>query len=289
MRRLLLPSTLALVLLVTGAPAAKGAGPPYTASANEEGRGIAHESAVIDVPANSTVLVQKFVLQPGFSGLWPANRGDTLIVANSGALATFANCADKATWEAGHAYLRRAGAAPADLLVKNEGKEPVELVVAFFNAPAGQPKGSVPSLEPPAPGCAAQGTFSPTELGRVVNYSHDTLEMEAGKLVVVQSFLVEPGFNFWWHRHPGPTIVVQNAGTITEYMDCHHKVLWEPGFAYVHTPGHHGHGQMTAKNEGKETADFLVLFFNVPEWHPAGVPPRNVEPPPSECPTASMM
>jgi hypothetical protein len=286
-RRLLLQGSLVLGLLLTSVPSAIGSGPPGTASANEEGRGIAHQSATIDVPAYSTVVVQKFVLPPGFSGLWPAAAGDTLILAKQGALATFLNCAEKQMWETGQIYLRAAGD-PKDLLVKNEGKDPAELIVTFFNAPPNQPKGAMPAAGTAGSGCAPRGSFTPTEMSRVVNYTSNTLEMEQGKLVVMQSFLVEPGFNFWWHRHPGPTIVLQRAGTIMEYMGCAHKLQWDPGYAYIHTPGHHGHSQETAKNEGKDTADFIVIFFNVPDWHPAGVPPRNVEPPPTECPTTSL-
>jgi hypothetical protein len=287
MRRFLLQSSLVLALLLTSVTAASG-GPRGTFSYNEEGRALAHSSATINVAANSTIVLQKFLLQPGFKGLWPAEAGNTLILVKHGALATYAHCTDKEMWEAGHAYFRPGGDGEAGVLVKNEGKEAAELVAAFFNAPSGQPAGAVPAAQSTAGECAAPGAFSPTEIGRVVTYGGGKIEMEAGKQVVVQSFLVEPGFNFFWHKHPGPTVVLQKRGTITEYMNCTEKLVWEPGYAYLHAPGHHGHAQETAKNEGKDTADFVVLFFNVPEWHPAPLVPRNVEPPPDGCPTASL-
>ena len=288
MRRLIRQTTLTAALLLTLTPSADAAGPLPTASINEQGRAIAQQSAVIDVPAGSTVVVQKIVLQPGFSGLWPATVGDTVIMANHGTVATSPGCAGRELWEAGRVYLRRPGSGPADLLIENDGDEAAELVVIFFNARAGD-SGDVPAIAATADGCAPRNTFSATELSRVVNHAHDTLEMEAGTQLVVQQFLVEPGFNFFWHKHPGPSMALQKAGTITEYKGCDDTRLWEPGYGYIHTPGHHGHDQMTAKNEGQETADLLVLWFNVPAWHPAPLVPRNVEPPPDGCPTASLV
>jgi hypothetical protein len=281
MRRLLVPSILTMALITTFAPNANGAGPLPIATVNEEGRVVAHKSAVIDVPAGSLIVVQKLVLQPGFSGLWPATTGDTLIAAKRGSVTTLAGCTDRQMWEAGHGYLRRPGDGPADLLVKNEGSEPAELIVVLFNAAS--------TVEPTAATCAPRGTFSATEMARVVNSFHDTLEMDAGKQVVIQSFLVEPGFNFFWHVHPGPTLQLQKAGTTTEYMGCTHRLVWQPGYGYIHTPGHHGREKMTAKNEGKETSELLSVWFNVPEWHPAPLVPRNVEPPPTGCPTRSII
>lgn len=289
MRRLIRQITLAAALLLTFTPSADAAGPLPTASIDEQGRAIAQQSAVIDVPAGSTVVVQKIVLQPGFSGLWPATVGDTVILTRRGTVATSPGCAGQELWEAGRVYLRRPGSGPADLLVKNDGTEAAELIVTFFNPPPGQTGAAAPAVEPSAAGCAPRNTYTATELSRVVNHAHDTLEMEAGTQLVVQQFFVEPGFNFFWHKHPGPSMALQKAGTITEYKGCDDTRLWQPGYGYIHTPGHHGHDQMTAKNEGRDTADLVVLWFNVPAWHPAPLVPRNVEPPPSGCPTASLV
>jgi quercetin dioxygenase-like cupin family protein len=288
MRRLLLQCSLIFAVFMVSTSAASG-GPPGTFEYSENGRGIAHNDATIEVQLGKNIVMQTFVLQPGFTGLWPTNPGNTLVVVTRGAVSTYLNCTDEEAWETGHAYYLPAGKpGHANTLVKNEGKEPAELVVAFFDVPADQPPGSVPWGDQSAGECAPRGTFSPTEQGRVLPYSNGQVEMEAGKKIVVQSFAVEPGFNFFWHKHPGPGIVLQNSGTITVYMSCKEKLVWEPGYAYLHTPGHHSHEQETAKNEGKETAQFVVFFFNVWEWHPAPLVPRDVQPPPSECPTASL-
>lgn len=288
MRRL--PLSIALVAVVTmlSTSAASG-GPPGTFEYEEVGRGMIHNSGTIEEQVGRDVVLQTLVLEPGFSGLWPTHPGEGLVVVTKGTVAAYANCTDKEMWETGHAYLRDGGQpGHTNTLVKNEGKDPAELVVAFFRVPKGEPAGSVPWGPPSTAECAPRGSFSPTEIGRTLVYDKDSLEVVSGKQVVVQSFVVEPGFNFFWHQHPGPTIVLQRAGTITEYTNCDETELWEPGFAYIHTPGHHGNHQETAKNEGKETALFDVIFFNVWEWHQAPLVPRDVQPPPSGCPTASL-
>jgi quercetin dioxygenase-like cupin family protein len=269
---------------------AAGRGPDGTFEYHEDGRAVASSNGAVDVQLGENIVFQTFVLEPGFNGLWPTHPGTTVVLVRRGTVATYLNCTHKEVWNAGRAYSRDAGRpGHANTLVKNEGKEPAELIVAFFGVPADQAAGEVPWAEPPATGeCAPRGTFSPTEVGRALTYDKAQLEIQAGKQLVMQSFAVEPGFNFFWHKHPGPTVVLQMSGTITEYTNCEETELWEPGYAYIHTPGHHGQNQETAKNEGKETAIFTVLFFNVPEWHPAPLVPRDVQPPPSGCPTASL-
>ncbi|HEY3238391.1 MAG TPA: hypothetical protein VGL92_02415, partial [Acidimicrobiia bacterium] len=270
MRKLFLVIALASATLLVPV-SASSRGPDGTFEYHEDGRALAHSNAVIDVKGATNVVMQTFVLEPGFNGLWSTHPGDTLVVVKKGSLTTSPDCAGKEMWEAGHAYFLPAGSqGHGDTLVRNEAKEPVELIVTFFDVPSDQAAGTVPASEAPAGGtCAPPGALTPTELGRVLTYDADKLEIQAGKNIVVQSFVVEPKFNFFWHQHPGPTLVFQNKGTITEYTNCTERELWEPGYAYIHTPGHHGQHQETAKNEGKDTAEFVVIFFNVPEWHPA--------------------
>jgi hypothetical protein len=288
MRRLPLSIALVAAVMMLSTSAAVG-GPPGTFEYEEVGRGMQHNSATIEDQLGQNVVLQTLTLEPGFGGLWSTHPGDGLVIVKSGAVAAYANCTDKEMWSTEHAYLRDGGApGHANTLVKNEGKDPAELVVAFFGVPTDQPAGAIPWGPPSADECAPHGNFSPTEIGRVLVYDKGQLDVQSGKKVVVQSFVVEPGFNFFWHQHPGPTIILQKSGTIMEYTNCEEKELWEPGYGYIHTPGHHGQHQETAKNEGKDTAIFDVIFFNVWEWHPSPLVPRDVQPPPSGCPTASL-
>jgi hypothetical protein len=153
-----------------------------------------------------------------------------------------------------------------------------DLIVVSFNASRGDPVAG-----------GAASTAVSFAMSRGVAENDATFDIEAGKQVVVQSYIVEPGFNFFWHQHPGPTMIVEQQGTMTEYTGCGATKLWEPGYVYDHHAGHHGQGTQTVKNEGEETAVFMVVYFNVWEWHPAPLVPRDVEPPPAECPTASVV
>jgi quercetin dioxygenase-like cupin family protein len=271
MRRYLVSGALALAVVMVSMSAAT-AGPRGTFSYEENGRAAAHENAKLEQQAGKDLAVQTIVLQPGSEHLWPTS--DALLLVKQGTLSAYLDCTQKQMWETGHAY-RHQGQA----LLKNEGQKPAELVAIVLNVSSEAPAGTA---------CAQAATVSPTDLGRGAAYTDATIDVEAGKQVVVQSFVVEPGFNFWWHQHPGPTMIVQLRGEIMEYFNCTEKLVWEPGYVYHHTPGHHGHGKETAKNEGEETAVFMVLFFNVWDWHPSPLVPRNVEPPYEECPTMSL-
>lgn len=271
MRRFLVSGSLIVAVLLVSMSAATG-GPRGTFSYAENGRATAHENAKLEQQAGKDVAIQTVVLEPRSERLWPAR--DALVLVKQGALSANLNCTQRQMWESGHAY-RYQGQA----MLKNEGPKPAELVVVVLNASSEAPGGGA---------CAPWVTVSPTELSRGAAYTDATVDVEAGKQIVVQSFRVEPGFNFFWHQHPGPTLVVQQEGTITEYMNCKEKVVWEPGYVYHHSPGHHGHGKETAKNEGEKTAVFMVVFFNVWEWHQSPLVPRDVQPPYEECPTRSL-
>jgi hypothetical protein len=268
MRRFLVSGSVIVTVLMVSVSAATG-GPRGTFEYAENGRAAAHENAKVEQLVGKDVAIKTVALEPG--GSWSVT--DALVLVKEGTLSADLNCTEKQMWETGHAY-RSQGQA----LLKNDGQKKAELVVVVLNG----------SSEGPA-ACAASGpTAKSIELSRGVAYSDATVDIEAGKQIVVQSFVVEPDFNFFWHQHPGPTLVVQQQGTITEYFNCTEKLVWEPGYVYSHAPGHHGHGKETAKNEGEETAVFMVVFFNVWEWHPAPLVPRNVEPPYEECPTMSL-
>jgi quercetin dioxygenase-like cupin family protein len=259
---------LIFTLVWTSTPAAF-AGPRGTAELKEDGRAPAHENAKLAQLAGKDFAITTVTVDPG--GSLPVN--DTIVLVKQGTLRAERNCTQNETWPAGHAY-----PSPGPALLTNDGQKTGELIVASFNAAPGDPEA-----------CAAGPTAKSTEMSRGVAVSDATFDIEAGKQIVVQSYVVEPGFNFFWHQHPGPTLIVQQQGTMTEYFSCTETKLWEPGYVYHHTAGHHGQGKQTVKNEGEEAAVFMVVYFNVWEWHPAPLVPRDVEPPYTECPTASLV
>ncbi|HEY4409239.1 MAG TPA: cupin domain-containing protein [Acidimicrobiia bacterium] len=134
------------------------------------------------------------------------------------------------------------------------------------------------------------GTFSLREDARGTAYTSEKVSIEAGKNVVVQSLILEPGWSSGWHHHPADAYVIMRKGKLTQYIDCNEKIVWEAGNAYYHAAGEHSthpdhHGPQLAKNEGSEPVDILVIFPNVPQGQTPGFVPRDFLPPPQECPT----
>jgi quercetin dioxygenase-like cupin family protein len=121
-------------------------------------------------------------------------------------------------------------------------------------------------------------TFSYTEHGRAVTRAAGTLRLEAGKNLVVQTHVLEPGFRAPWHRHPDSSWVLVMRGELTVAFSCDDRQVWRAGSAYLNPPVE------TAVNEGSEAVELVVIYTNVPADHPAGVIPFTPEPPPAGCP-----
>jgi len=121
-------------------------------------------------------------------------------------------------------------------------------------------------------------TFSWTEHGRGVAARSDTLAMTAGQSVVMQTHILEPGSRAPWHRHPDRSLVIMNRGRLSVWYSCTDKVTWNAGEAYVNAPVD------MAVNEGRETVELVVVYFNVPAIQPAGTLPAIPEIPPAGCP-----
>jgi hypothetical protein len=254
-------------LVLTSTPAM--AGPRNTAELKENGRGPAHESATLAQQAGKDLAIAEVSVRVGDS--LPIDN--VIVLVKAGEVRAERNCARHESWPAGHAY-----PSPGPAVVTNEGRQVEDLIVISLNASHGYPAM-----------CATAFTARSVELSRGLAETDATQDIEAGKQIVVQSYVVEPGFNFLWHQHPGATLVVQQQGTMTEYFGCGAGKVWEPGYVYHHHAGHGGQGKETVKNEGHEAAVFMVVYFNVWEWHPAPLVPRDVETPPAECPTASLL
>jgi len=260
-------SALIFSLVLTSTPAM--AGPRNTAELKENGRGPAHENATLEQQAGKDFAIAEVSVRVG--DVLPIENVIVLVIA--GEVRAARNCTHQETWPAGHAY-----PSPGPALLTNEGSQVADLVVISLNASRGHPAV-----------CGTASTSRSVELSRGLAESDATLDIEAGKQVVVQSFVVEPGFNFFWHQHPGSTFIVEQQGTMTEYFGCGATKTWEPGYVYHHHAGHHGQGKQTVKNKGDIAAVFIVVYINVWEWHPAPLVPRDVAPPPAECPTASLV
>lgn len=134
------------------------------------------------------------------------------------------------------------------------------------------------------------GTLTWTEDARATAYTSEHVQIEAGKNVVVQTLILEPGWSSGWHHHPADAYVLMKKGALTQYINCTEKLVWTAGNAYYHAAGEHSthadhKGPQLAKNEGNEAVEIMVIFPNVPMGQTPGLTPRDFQPAPKECPT----
>ena len=75
----------------------------------------------------------------------------------------------------------------------------------------------------------------------------------------VQSNVWQPGGTTGWHTHPGHSLVIVTAGTVTEYeapdLDCKPHI-YEKGMTFVDPHGDHAH---VVRNEGDTVARTIAI------------------------------
>jgi quercetin dioxygenase-like cupin family protein len=130
----------------------------------------------------------------------------------------------------------------------------------------------------PAAVAGPPATFSYSEQARAIAHQAGTLNIDAGKSIVVQTHVLEPGFRAPWHRHPDFSLVLIKRGVLTVHYSCRETERWEAGNAYLNRPSE------MAINEGNEPVELVVVYLNVPALHPAGVLPATPILPPADCP-----
>jgi hypothetical protein len=98
----------------------------------------------------------------------------------------------------------------------------------------------------------------------------------------VQSNVWQPGGSTGWHTHPGRSLIIVAAGTVTEYeapdLECRPHV-YTKGMAFVdpHVDPHHDHAHMI-RNEGNAVARTIAI-----QLIPAGVARRIDSADPGNC------
>jgi quercetin dioxygenase-like cupin family protein len=268
---------------------ANGAGPgvtgPVGATISDEGRGPAHNAATVPVVEGHDVVMNKVSLAPGEIVAWHHVPSSAVLIIKSGTVVNYMDCNDSETWETGHTYIHTAEhAAGGAHMIKNQGSMAAEMLVVFPDIHPGEP-GFMPAQGPA--GCPAVGPAARiTELARGAATSSGKYEVAEGQSVVVQHVILEPGYNTGWHRHPDQTLVIQQKGTLENYLTCTQKETWSPGYGYLHLPSEHhsGHANVT-RNVSSEPSESMFIFFNVPPEQPAPMTPITPQPPPGECPT----
>jgi uncharacterized RmlC-like cupin family protein len=95
----------------------------------------------------------------------------------------------------------------------------------------------------------------------------------------VQTNTWQPGGTTGWHSHPGHSLIIVTAGTVTAYEgndpDCKPSV-YTAGMGFVDPGGDHTH---VIRNEGTEVAQTVAV-----QLIPSGQPRRIDVPDPGNCP-----
>jgi len=95
----------------------------------------------------------------------------------------------------------------------------------------------------------------------------------------VQTNTWEPGGSTGWHSHPGHSLIIVTAGTVTDY-EGHDRActphVYTPGMGFVDRGGDHVH---LIRNEGTVPATTVAV-----QLLPQGAPRRIDAPAPGNCP-----
>jgi len=85
---------------------------------------------------------------------------------------------------------------------------------------------------------------------------------------VVQQIVIAPGGNTGWHSHPGPVVVVVQAGQLSFYDSedptCTVRT-YSAGQVFVDSGQGHVH---IARNEGSVNLELWATYFDVPPVNP---------------------
>ena len=132
----------ALAALALPGPGA-GAGDLYRFKSMTHGRGVNADSGELPVTAGMATSVTNYVLEAGSSFGWHhhEHNAPSLVIIKRGSAVDYTSCTDKRILDAGHTYLHQAGHHDQSTLLRNEGTEPVEMEVVYFDESADNPSG----------------------------------------------------------------------------------------------------------------------------------------------------
>jgi quercetin dioxygenase-like cupin family protein len=154
---------------------------------------------------------------------------------------------------------------------------PTAAVMALLAALSGCGTHASAVQSPAAPANAAGGGAAPgaerTEISRALAATGGVATFKAGTETVVLKVVLQPGGSTGWHSHYDGGMFLINKGVVTSYgLDsplCK-PVELRAGHALFVPP--HAHHQHLVRNDGAETAEATVYYFNVPPGSPTGRP-----------------
>src|SRR5919108_4099195 len=126
----------------------------------------------------------------------------------------------------------------------------------------------------------ASGVLDPLSLKTKVGDWELELETKGQSNLVIQKNEVDPGGDFGWHSHPGPSLVIVTKGASTFYRGDDPTCTGEVHQAGTASAAYVDPGDMVhiARNEGTEKLELYVVRLLVP-----GATARIDEPDPGNC------
>lgn len=314
MRKLLgLVSVCAVVGGLAGMSTASATPPSGQFSYTEHGR-VQQTAGTITIPTADHVSAT-YTIAPGGSTGWRTSTGDTVLGVVKGTLAVeqAQDCAGQDV-PAGSAVVVPTG----KFRLRSVGGQPAEFSGVFFNLPVG---GANPLVDGEAEAAPACGGFSAEAVGGGVStadtargntsaharqvegqhaqsagdqdatggsYGTVVHTLDAGRDMVVLTYVLEPGFSTGWIVHTDE-MAIQMKGTLAIYEardgKCKKVEEYRAGEAWAHKPHRH-----MGVVEGDETAVIRIIGFNLPHGEPMPVFGSNMDhidftqAPPADCP-----
>jgi quercetin dioxygenase-like cupin family protein len=114
-----------------------------------------------------------------------------------------------------------------------------------------------------------------SDLGRGNAGADYTLTGSKGTDVVAQKVRFEPGATAPWHTHPGPETAIVTSGALTIFFSDDPKCAgreFKAGEVFLGTRAVH-----QAKNLGKEPAELIVSYYDVPAGGAIASPAKRPE------------
>jgi len=279
----------ASLFTVGAAKASFGPGEAFGFTWTEWGSAEATQSVKIMGHQGKSLVTQRYIMQPGWDGLWPTHQGPSMILnVQGGALNTYEGCGTQMVpWEAGKAYYHEGAQSPHGLRVTNAGKEPVQVIAVYIDVSPDDAFNSIPWGDPAnvRGACTAPSMkgFKEYEYGRGPAATDIPWDQEAGTMTLSMDWMVAPRWQFVWHTHP-PTFITSLHGSLREYIGCDLTLDWEQNMNYLHSPGAYNRPQERARNISyTENSEFMTMFSKAPKTRTRGQIPVEFTAPPNGC------
>jgi len=283
-------AALATSLVGVGAARASfGPGESFGFTWSELGSAESTQTVKITAHQGKSLVTQRYILQPGFDGLWPTHQGpQSISMVEGGSLNTYEGCGtEMVPWEHGKAYYREGAMSPHGLRVTNAGSEPIQLIVTYIDVPATDNFSTLPMGDPAlARGACTQLSdkgFKMHEYGRGPAATDIPWDHQQGTMTVAMNWVVAPRWQFVWHTHP-PTFITNLHGSLREYIGCDLTLDWDMDYTYLHSPGAYNRPQERARNVSyADVNEFLIMFSKAPKSRSRGQIPVEFTAPPNGC------